>query len=55
MLQDRPNFEVLDVHYKEALEDPRGHAQRIAKFLGQNLDLDKMVGAVDKQLYRNRR
>jgi len=50
----RPQFEVLELHYKETLASPRPQAQKVAQFLGQPLDLDKMAGVVDAQLYRNR-
>ncbi len=50
----RPHFEVLELHYKEALEQPREQAQRIAEFLAEPLDVEKMVSVVDLQLYRNR-
>jgi hypothetical protein len=50
----RPHFEVLEMHYKDALSDPRTQARRIAEFLGRPLDLEKMAAVVDAQLYRNR-
>jgi hypothetical protein len=54
-LEEEPNFDYIDVHYREALDHPREHAQRVAKFLGLKLDVDKMAQTVDKSLYRNRR
>ena len=50
----RPHFEVLELHYKETLANPRPQALRIAEFLGEPLDVDKMAAVVDAQLYRNR-
>ena len=50
----RPHFEVLELHYKETLANPRPQAQKIARFLGEPLDVDKMAAVVDAQLYRNR-
>lgn len=50
----RPQFEVLELSYKETLGDPRAQALRVAEFLGQPMDVEKMVGVVDLQLYRNR-
>jgi hypothetical protein len=50
----RPHFEVLELHYKEALADPRAQARRIAAFLDRPLDVEKMAAVVDAQLYRNR-
>jgi hypothetical protein len=37
------------------LERPAEHAARIRRFVGVDLDIDKMAEAVDRQLYRNRR
>jgi hypothetical protein len=50
----RPQFELLEVHYKEALEHPQEQARRIAKFVGLPLDVVKMSGVVEMALYRNR-
>lgn len=50
----RPQFEVLELNYKETLDDPGPQARRIAEFLGRPLDVEKMAEVVDQQLYRNR-
>jgi hypothetical protein len=50
----RPQFEVLELSYKETLDSPRPQARRIAEFLGEPLDVEKMAQVVDRQLYRNR-
>jgi hypothetical protein len=50
----RPQFEVLELNYGEMLTGARPQADRIARFLGRSLDLDKMAQVVDVQLYRNR-
>ena len=50
----RPHFEVLELQYAETLQSPRPQAERIARFLGASLDVDKMAAVVDAQLYRNR-
>lgn len=47
-------FDVLDVSYREALDQPRQIAQQIRTFLDLPLDVDAMTGVVDKSLYRNR-
>jgi hypothetical protein len=54
-LADRPNFKVADVQYKCVIADPRGQALRLRTFLGTDLDIEKMVTAVNPTLYRNRR
>jgi hypothetical protein len=55
MLSAQSNFEVLDVNYRQAVENPREHAARVCDFLGLPDRADDMAGAVDRQLYRNRR
>jgi len=50
----RPQFEVLELSYRETLESPRPLALRMAEFVGQPLDVEKMAQVVDVQLYRNR-
>jgi hypothetical protein len=54
-LRFRPNFEALYVNYSDVVVEPAGEARRIADFVGGNLDVERMVGAVDGSLYRNRR
>jgi hypothetical protein len=50
----RPQFDVLELNYGEMLQGARPQALRIAEFLGQPLDVEKMAQVVDVQLYRNR-
>ena len=54
-VRTRPNFELLEVHYKQALDDPRGVAEKVSRFLEQRAEPDKLMSAVDAQLYRNRK
>lgn len=54
-LAQQGNFSVLYVHYSETLADPRSQAERVNAFLGADLDVDKMAGTVDPNLYRNRK
>jgi hypothetical protein len=54
-LKHQAHFDALELHYKEMIQDPRVHAERIAEFLGGGLDAKKMAEVVDEQLYRNRR
>jgi hypothetical protein len=54
LLKHRPQFESLEVHYREVLEHPREQADRINQFLGGGLDVAAMTGVVDRELYRNR-
>jgi hypothetical protein len=48
-------MEMLEVHYAEAIADPRGAARAVNAFLGGALDEAKMATAVNERLYRNRR
>lgn len=50
----RPQFEVLELNYTDTLAGARAQAERMRKFLGQPLDVEKMAAVVDAQLYRNR-
>ena len=52
-LKQRPCFEVLEIHYAEAVKDPRTQAEAIAKFLGRPLNIDAMVQSVSRKLYRH--
>jgi hypothetical protein len=54
LMRHRPQFEALEVHYREVLERPREQADRINRFLGGGLDVAAMTGVVDRELYRNR-
>jgi predicted AlkP superfamily phosphohydrolase/phosphomutase/tetratricopeptide (TPR) repeat protein len=46
---------VLVVPYRDAIEDPGSVAQRVAEFLGGDLDANVMAAAVDPSLYRERK
>ena len=53
-LQNRPNFEVLEVAYGSVISDAGGVAARINAFLGGELRVNEMADVVDPSLYRNR-
>jgi len=53
-LNRTPNFRPLYLDYPAVVADPHREAARICKFLGGNLDVKAMAGAVDSGLYRNR-
>ena len=55
LLEEEHNFDHVDILYGDALAQPGEQAQRVDRFLGMNLDVDTMAGAVDRSLYRNRR
>ena len=53
-LESKPYARTLRVHYHEALSRPEEVAQRVAAFLGMDLDLAAMAEQADASLYRNR-
>ena len=53
-LAARKNCEVLYVEHRAAGTQPAAVAERVNAFLGGSLDVEKMSGVVDNQLYRNR-
>ena len=53
-LAARKNCEVLYVEHRAAVAQPAAVAERVNAFLGGSLDVEKMSGVVDSQLYRNR-
>ena len=55
MVRKRPNFEMIEVHFTQALETPRTFVTDVNAFLGGNLDTDEMISVVDPELYRNRK
>lgn len=49
------NFRMLEVVYREIIDEPALCAGRINQFLGGNLDPEAMAAIVDHRLYRNRK
>ena len=54
-LTSRPDISVLQVNYKNLIEQPEVQAKHICEFLGRDLDLGAMSSSIDTELYRNRR
>ena len=54
-LKEQSNIKTLYISYNETLEDPETSAEQIAAFLGQDLDIEKMMQIVDPKLYRQRK
>jgi hypothetical protein len=54
LIKHNPYLEMLNINYKDVLEDPGTQAKRIVEFTGLGLDAAKMAAVVDAQLYRNR-
>ena len=53
-LKRQKNIETLIADYNDIIERPLENAKIVNKFLTNGLDIDKMITAVDKTLYRNR-
>ncbi|MFP8881395.1 MAG: sulfotransferase [Myxococcota bacterium] len=54
LCRNRPNFELIEVHYKQTIEDPTATASQLNAFLGGRLDEAAMREGVDPSLYRNK-
>lgn len=50
----RPNMELIEVQYADAVADPTAAARLVNRFLGGSLDEAAMAAAVNAALYRNR-
>ena len=55
LCKKRPNFELIEVPYRAAIEDPAEACRTVNAFLGGALDEAAMRTAVDAALYRNRK
>jgi len=53
-LTAQPNIAILDINYNDVLAYPLPSIQMMKDFLKVELDADRMVGVVNKNLYRNR-
>jgi hypothetical protein len=55
LVRKRPNFEMFEFRYDEAVKDPAAAARAVNAFLGGTLDERAMTAAIDAELYRNRK
>jgi hypothetical protein len=54
LCKKNPHMELIEIHYREAVEDPASSARKVNEFLGGGLDEAAMTAAVDGGLYRNK-
>ncbi|HKI67974.1 MAG TPA: sulfotransferase [Verrucomicrobiae bacterium] len=54
-LAERQNFRVLDVQYRDVIENSTATSERVNRFLGGNLSVASMAAAVHPELYRQRK
>ena len=55
LIASRPDMSALRLAYADTIADPVAATQRLAEFVGGDLDRTAMAAAVDPGLYRNRR
>jgi hypothetical protein len=53
-ISSQPHVQRIEVDYNQLLQKPRPEITRVNQFLGHTLNLEKMIGAVDPALYRQR-
>ena len=53
-IDEHPNIDVVHIDYNEMLTDSLKQVERINQFLGKELDTERMIGVVDRTLYRER-
>lgn len=54
-IDSREDIDVLHVSYNEIVKRPQDNVRKICDFLGdEDIDVDKMISAVDEKLYRKR-
>ncbi len=53
-LNNQSHIQRIDIQYNHLLQNPRQEIERLNQFLGDTLDLEKMVQVVDPSLYRQR-
>jgi hypothetical protein len=54
LCRSRPNFELIEIRYQDAVADPAAASRAVNGFLGGRLDEAAMRAAVEESLYRNR-
>jgi len=50
----KPNFDLLEIHYRLALADPLSASREIDNYLGGGFDVHAMAAVINHDLYRNR-
>lgn len=54
-LAEQDNIDTIFIDYNEVIQDPNENVKSVNRFLGGDLNLDKMVGVVERSLYRQRK
>jgi len=53
-LKKQSNIQVFYMNYNELIRKPLVQAKKVSRFLGNELDVEKMVLTIDLKLYRQR-
>jgi hypothetical protein len=53
-IDQQPNIRKIDINYNSLFKDPKPHVEQIDQFLGNTLDVEKMVEVINPDLYRQR-
>jgi len=54
LCKNRPNFELIEINYKDTIGEPAATSKSVNTFVGGHLNEAAMREAVDSGLYRNR-
>lgn len=54
-IKNHPQFEVTFISYSDVIQNPQEIAENLSLFLDSELNIEKMVQAVDHNLYRNKK
>jgi tetratricopeptide (TPR) repeat protein len=54
-IESQPNIDVLNVNYKDVIDQPTDEVEAISAFLGLEIDAKKVNNVIDESLYRNRK
>ena len=54
-INSQANIKRIDINYNQVLENPGPQIDQINRFLGNTLDVNRMLQVVDPNLYRQRR
>ncbi|MBL0329894.1 MAG: alkaline phosphatase family protein [Bacteroidetes bacterium] len=54
-IKNHPQFEVTFISYSDVIQNPQEIAENLSLFLDSELNIEKMVQAVDRNLYRNKK
>jgi hypothetical protein len=54
-INSQPNVKRIHINYNQVLENPGPQIEQVNRFLGNTLDVNRMLQVIDPNLYRQRR